>query len=132
MKAKSKFILLIEMFVYALSTSLVLAQPPSQERFIYDSRGKRDPFIPLLDSNSPTGLRTIFTRPGEQVRLPVEIKLSGILWNGKEYFAIINDEVLKKGQYVGKVKVAEIEKDRVIVEYAGQNFVIPLRREKKQ
>lgn len=131
MKAKSKIILLMVILVWALSTSLVLAQLPDQERFIYDSRNKRDPFISLLDSNSPTGLRTVFTRPGEQVTLPVEIKLSGILWNGKEYFAIINEEVLKKGQYVEKVKIAEIEKDRVIVEYLGQNFAVPLRKEKK-
>ena len=103
-----------------------------QRKFIYDSKGKRDPLISLLDKESPTGLRTVFTPPEIEAKLPVEIAIKGILWNGREYFAIINDEVMKKGGQLGQVKIKEIEKDRVILEYGDREFTVFLRKEKEK
>jgi len=90
---------------------------------------KRDPLIPLVDRKSATGLRTIFTPPDRQVKLPMEIKISGILWNGKEYFAIVNDEVIKAGEQLDTVIVKEIQDDGIVVEYGERDFTIPLRKE---
>jgi len=111
---------------------LVSYQALAQKEFIYDSMGRRDPLIPLLDQKSPTGLRTEFSLPREKVRLPLEIKVKGILWNGQEYFAIINEQVMKKGENLGEVKIKEIERDKVIVEYAQREFTVFLREEQEK
>ncbi len=103
-----------------------------QEEFIYDPQSRRDPFIPLLDPNSPTGLRTVFVTPEAEVKLPLEIAVQGILWNGREYFAIINGKVMKKGEYTTGVKIKEIKSDQVIVEYAAKEFTVFLMNKKKE
>lgn len=43
------------------------------------------------------------------------IKLEGIMWDEKEPYAIINGEVVKKGDKLGKNTVIQIEKDAVII-----------------
>lgn len=129
-KAKTKFklcILTMSTLLIALIPSFVCSQD-RQEQFIYDAKGKRDPFIPLLDKDSATGLRASFTSPKLQVKLPVEIKVSGILWNGKEYFAVINDEVMKEGEDLGGgIRLKEIEKDKVILKYGQREFTVFLK-----
>lgn len=100
--------------------------------FIYDSEGRRDPFVPLLDRTSPTGLRIILIAPRQELELPLDIKVKGILWNEQEYFAIINDEVLRQGQRLGEVKIKTIGKDMVTVEYRQKEFTIFLRKEIEQ
>ena len=109
-----------------------MCQAQQQEVFIYDPESKRDPFIPLTDRKSSTGLRITFTPPEVKVKLPMEIKIKGILWNGTEYYAIINEKVMKKGQSLGEVKIKKIEKDRVIVQYGEREFTLFLREEKKE
>jgi len=130
---KTKF---CSLFIVHCSLSCLLfgvfSQALAQEEFIYDSMGRRDPLIPLLDQKSPTGLRAGFSPPRKRVRLPMELKIKGILWNGREYFAIINEKVMKKGEALGEVKIKEIEQDRVIVEYTQREFTVFLREEKEK
>lgn len=104
----------------------------SQERFIYDAQSKRDPFIPLTDKKQPTGLREEFRPPQVKAKLPVQIKVEGILWKGEQAFAILNGKVFKKGQNLGEVRIKEIEKDRVILEYGAREFTLFLRKEKEE
>lgn len=104
----------------------------SEEGFIYDSRGRRDPFIPLTDKDSPTGLRRIFTPPEAAVKLPVQIILKGILQKGEKFFAIINDEVMQKGDRIDEVEITEVQKDKVILQYNEREFSVPLRKEKEK
>lgn len=103
-----------------------------QEKFIYDSGGRRDPFVSLLDKDSPTGLRRIFTPPEVKVELPVEITLKGILQKGEKFFAIINDEVMQKGDKIDEVEIKEIEKDKVILEYNERELAVFLGKEKEK
>jgi len=104
----------------------------SEEDFIYDSRGRRDPFIPLTDKDSPTGLRRIFVPPEAEVKLPIEITLKGILQKGGKLFAIINDEVMQKGDRIDELEITEVQKDKVILQYNGREFSVPLRKEKEK
>jgi len=126
MKFKFLFFPLVAVFCVLFS---VLCQAQEQERFIYDARAKKDPFIPLTDEESPTGLRTVFALEAVAIKLPVEISVKGILWSGQEYFAIVNGEVMKKGEKIGEVKVKEIEQDKVILEYKQKEFTIFLKKE---
>lgn len=107
---------------------LLFTQVEAREnRFIYDSMGKRDPLIPLVDKESITGLRTVFTSIKKRIRLPVKMKISGILRKGSEYFAIINGKAVKAGAILGPVKIKQIKKDEVIVEYGQRDFTLPLK-----
>ncbi len=128
---KSKFIssiLTISICSYILGATSVFCQV-SEEIFIYDSMRKRDPFIPLLDPDSPTGIRIEFAPPAQKIGLPLEMTLRGILQRDKERYAIINDDVVQEGDNMGDVKIKRIEKDRVTVGYREREFVIFLRKE---
>ncbi len=109
-----------------------ISQAQQQEKFIYDAEGRRDPFIPLLDQQAPQGLRTDFSPPEVKVKLPLEIDVKGILSKGNEYYAIINEQVMKEGQNLGEVKIKKIEANSVIVEYGQREFRLFLKKEKKQ
>ena len=118
-------------FICAGISPLVFAQR-QEERFVYDSMGKRNPFVPLTDPKSPTGIRGVFVPPEVEVKLPIEITLKGILWNGKEYFAIVNGEVIKQGEHMDNVKIKGIEKDKIILEYGEREFTVFLKKEKER
>lgn len=117
--------------VCLLSAGISFAQL-AKEKFVYDSGGRRDPFIPLVDNQTISGLRASFLPPKEKVRLPIEIAVKGILWNGQEYFAILNDQVLKKGQKLDGIELEKIEPDKVVLKYRGEKFNIFLKKGSKQ
>ena len=70
--------------------------------------------------------------PEVKIALPVQIEVKGVLWNGREYFAIINNEVMKKGQNLGEIKIKEIDKDKVILQYGAREYEVSLRKEKEK
>jgi hypothetical protein len=79
------------------------------EKFIYDPKGKRDPFLPLV---SPEGY-LINIEPLSSVS---EIKVEGIIYDPYgNSFAIINSEVVKPKDKIGSFEVLEIKKDSVIL-----------------
>lgn len=127
MRTKKKIYIAVLCIVYCV---LCIAFCQAEDRFIYDAQGRRDPFIPLVDKSSSTGLRTSFVPPDLEVRLPVDIKVKGILSKDDEYFAIINDKVMKKGQNIGEIKIKRIEKDKVILKYGQKDFTVYLKRGK--
>lgn len=86
----------------------------AQGEFVYDAKGKRDPFIPLVTSD------------GRMLKLEREagesgLSLEGIIYdkNGVSY-AIVNTEVLKIGDTIGDYQVLKIEKNKVIFIREGQ------------
>ena len=127
-----RLFLLIIISVFALKAPFSFAQGFAEEKFIYDSRGRRDPFIPLVDKDSPESIRRSFLPPQIEVELPVKLKLQGILSKSGEYFAIINSQIKKKGEDISGIKIKEIEKDRVILFYEGREFIYFLRKEKEK
>ena len=112
------------------SEALLVPARVEEEIFIYDSMDRRDPFIPLTDKDNPTQLRTVFTPPS--LDLPVELKIKGILWSGREFFAIINGEVRKKGDTIDGIMIKTIEKDRVVLRYLEKEYIIFLRKGTKE
>ncbi|RJP29035.1 MAG: hypothetical protein C4533_04355 [Candidatus Omnitrophota bacterium] len=120
LKNKTFFITLI---ISVLFIGLKLSA--AQADFVYDSHSKRNPFIALV------------TPDGRLLKLDVEegneaLALEGIIFdeNGVSY-AIVNQDVVNVGDYVGDYQVLKIEKDEVRFVREGQLFVVKLKKEEE-
>jgi hypothetical protein len=106
-----------------IAVNLIYAQTQS-ESFVYDSKGKRDPFLSLV---SPEGFLLKLSSSSETSELSVE----GIIYDprGKSY-AIINSEVVKPGDAIGKYELISIEKNKVVLIKDTEKIEIELKEVK--
>ena len=81
----------------------------------------RNPFSPLV---SKSGVLLI----PHEVDLG-GLNLRGIIYSEKDPVAIINDEVVEKGDNIGEYLVLEIEKKKVILRKGNQEFILKLEEE---
>ena len=95
----------------------------AQEEFLYDAKGKRDPFIPLV------------TPDGRLLKLEQEEGVAGLLLEGIIYdkngtsCAIVNSEIVRIGDKVGEFQVLKIEEKRVIFIKEGQITEVEIKKE---
>lgn len=96
------------------------------EQFAYDSKGRRDPFLPLTGPESvskPKGAADI-----ESVE---DVSLEGIVYDSKgATVAVLNGMVVKEGDQVGRVTVSKIEQKKIVLLIDGTQYEIPLAVEK--
>lgn len=92
--------------------------------FTYDSKGKRDPFLPLVSKEG-----YLINREADV--LATDMNLEGIIYDpsGKS-LAIINGQVLKVGDTISNYSIIEIEKHRVILLRDAEKFILELKEEK--
>ena len=58
-------------------------------------------------------------------KLPIpDLNIEGLIWNSDMPQAIINGSVVKIGDYIEGVKVVEIDKKGITIEYEGQKVLI--------
>jgi hypothetical protein len=91
------------------------------EEFAYDSKGKRDPFIPLITKEVAmvTGL--------EDVQLIDDVTLEGIVWEGGGgSIAVLNGVIVREGEEYGSIK---IEKESVKLFINEEEFTVNLVKE---
>jgi type II secretory pathway component PulC len=80
----------------------------AEEQFTYDSKGKRNPFIPLLTSD---GRLINLDKEAPKGDLIVE----GIIFDKKgRSYAIVNGEVVGIGDAVAGYEILKIENDKVV------------------
>ena len=90
-----------------------------QQQYVYDDKAKRNPFLPLV------------TEDGRIIKLEEEksseLRLEGIIYDelGLSY-AIVNQAVVKIGDWVGDYQVFKIEKNKVTFLKEGQPKVVEL------
>ena len=89
-----------------------------EEKFLYASHDKRDPFIPLVDRKG----RPVAIVEGSLQFKVSDLSLEGIIWDETKPLAIINDQVVGCGDKVSGVTVVKIEKDKVILNYQNESF----------
>jgi len=95
----------------------------AQQEFLYDSKAKRDPFIPLVTSD------------GRLLKLEQEEGVKGLLLEGIIYdknglsCAIVNGEVVKIGDWAGDYQVLKIEKNKITFIKDGQMTELELKKE---
>jgi Tfp pilus assembly protein PilO/uncharacterized protein (UPF0248 family) len=85
---------------------------------------KRDPFLEKeLEREEKIATAAISKR--RQQRLP-RLKLNGIIHIGGTNVAIINDMVLREGDWIAKHRIVRIDDDKVILEYRGKERVLKI------
>ncbi len=96
----------------------------AQEQFVYDAKGKRNPFIPLV---TPDGR---LLKLETQENLNASLLVEGIIYdkNGLSY-AIVNGSVVSIGDTVGDFQVLKIEDNKVIFIKDGLTQEIELKKE---
>ncbi len=115
-----------------------------KEVYAYDQKGRRDPFMSLVQISKEKPKRVAGRKPIEDFDVD-EIKLVAILWDSRQYYALITlpdnkSYTIKKGMTVGLYggKVEDITKDKVLIrehlkDYRGQpktkDTILKLRKE---
>lgn len=118
----------ISVFVLCFSLSLFpfFLLCYAQSEFVYDAKGKRNPFIPLV------------TNDGRLLKLDTEegttsLSLEGIIYDkyGRSY-AIINGTVVGIGDILeGDYQVLKIEENKVIFIKGGETMAVELKKEEE-
>ena len=111
--------------IFLLNLFCVLAYGFSfaQGDFIYDAKGERNPFMPLV---TPEG-RFIKIKPRS---ITEGLELEGIIYDKISMsYAIVNGLVVKVGDFVGDYQVLKIEEKKVVFIKEGQPFEVELKKE---
>ncbi|MFH1777902.1 MAG: general secretion pathway protein GspB [Candidatus Omnitrophota bacterium] len=107
--------------ITALLILLTITAVYATNSFRYDRHDRRDPFVPLV---TPDGQLLITTTPEEDTSV-ADIFLEGIMYDTKgDSVAIINGELLRKGDSYGAVKIKEIRTDKVVIIIDGKEYVM--------
>jgi len=97
----------------------------AQDNFVYESKSKRNPFIPLV---SPEGrLLKLDKAEDDSASGSRGVSLEGIIYDkhGRS-FAIVNATVVGIGDIVGDYRVLKIQENRVILIKDGQPLEVSL------
>ncbi|MFA5388922.1 MAG: hypothetical protein WC312_04110 [Candidatus Omnitrophota bacterium] len=122
---KSTFMTMSKIFPLAgLVVAFGIAGVSAEEGFKYDSKSRRDPFVPLI---SETGG---YASDAYEASAAEDIRLEGIVWDeGKGSIAIINGEIVKEGELIGSIKILKINKESVTFDINGEHINMELNKE---
>jgi len=109
-----------------LGLVLLCSRAIAEDVYVYNDRGRRDPFVPLV------GAKTQTLSPLTEVMTIEDIYLQGIAGDSKgERIAILNGEMLKKGDQVGRVTLKDIQETKIIVLIDNDEFELDIYQEGK-
>lgn len=112
------------LLVLSLAVAAVFALSSAAESYKYDPHGKRDPFVPLIGIDTPAVSRL------EDITSITDIRLEGIgSMPGGKIAAILNGEIVKKGDKFGDIEIKNITKKRIMIKMGGKDFNIDLAEE---
>ena len=117
-KIINSFILWTVLLTFGIICTLVI-ESHAQETIVYKTKAKRDPFTPLVKYvrvrlTSFSGLIGV-----ESID---DIIIEGLVYDPAQgSMAIVNDEVLSKGDSEGDVSVVDIREDGVMFRIKGKN-----------
>jgi len=119
--------LLTFVFYFLLFGFCFLVFSYAQDEFVYDSKGKRNPFIPLV---TPDGR---FLKLDKEEEKKGDLIVEGIIYdkNGRS-FAIVNTSVVGIGDFIGEYRVLKIEQNKVIFIKEDQTLEVGLSVEKEE
>jgi hypothetical protein len=86
--------------------------------FVYDSKGKRDPFIPLIGKN-------VKLTDAELLSSIEDVTVEGIIIDKKEGSAVIvNNQILKTGESLGGFRLEKIAPTYVVFSRDGKEYTL--------
>ena len=95
-----------------------------EESFVYDDKGRRDPFRPLLDEDGR------YLLEADVVYSSDELNLSGILWDPRgRSSCLINEQIVRVGESIYGFTVKNMTKDSVTISKNGREFILRLSNE---
>jgi len=113
--------ILIYLFFFALICTSVFAEG----EFVYDNKGKRDPFIPLV---TPEG--RLLKLDKLDTASPGGLSIEGIIYDKSgRSFAIVNTEVVGIGDFIGAYQVLKIFENKVVFIKDGIPLEVELTKE---
>ena len=95
--------------------------------FVYNTHGKRDPFIPLISEN-----KTIMDQASWSFissKLP-ELRIEGVLFDKTKPLAIINDKIVTKGDNISNCKIVSITREEIVISYMDKEYSVKISRDK--
>ena len=96
------------------------------EDFVYNSKGKRDPFSPLIGEGAVYEVKQVV-----DINSIGDVSLEGILYDEKGSSSVIlNGMVLKEGDKIGAVVIDKIEPKKVILVIGEERYEVELGKEK--
>jgi hypothetical protein len=99
---------------------------PTESALTYDSKGKRDPFVPLI------GQERVMSANLDAIVSPEDLKLEGIATvAGTKRIAIINGQMVKDNDKFGVIKIKSILRDRVELSIEGSDYTLTLQENEK-
>jgi len=105
--------------------------------FIYDSEGRRDPFLSLIVEKEKIEPELEPAKPKETPKRILEESeyiLLGLIWDEEKIFALIQTNkgkwIVQKGSVIDRFRVLEINRENEEVTLAGEKEIIKLRMRK--
>ncbi len=80
----------------------------------------RDPFVRPINKDS--------REKPEKEELPIDLKVDGIIYDGKKALAIINGGFYRKNEKVDDFLIVGIDKDRVTLEKNGKKYYLGMEK----
>ncbi len=94
-----------------------------KEKFSYDSKGKRDPFVSIDSApKEQTVEAQVALTPADKLKQK-GITITSIVWDARNPSILIGDDILGVGQTIpnhSDVIIRDIEKDYVVFEVDGE------------
>ncbi len=124
-KIKILFLLIMCILFFRKSSGLEESKNPAQEAMelpgvVYKAEDQRDPFREYLLEEE---LKPEETVKPVQVPLPA-LTIQGIIWGGRVPQAIINNKVVKTGDTIEGVRIADISRDGISVFFNEQRYTL--------
>lgn len=96
-----------------------------QGEFVYNAKGKRNPFIPLVTAEG-----RLLKLDKQETASSGELAIEGIIYDkGGRSFAIVNTEVVGVGDSVGDYQVLKIFENKVVFIKDGEPLEVDLKEE---
>ncbi len=117
--------LIIVLFVFSSGGGIMAA-----DEYVYDSHGRRNPFLPPAEGGMPGG-KAVYGAAVDTTSFQKWFSdhLSGILYDPGNPRVLIGDEIVEVGQEINKCTVVEIRPDGITFEYMTKRVEVPLRQE---
>ncbi|PIU41573.1 MAG: hypothetical protein COS99_04480 [Candidatus Omnitrophica bacterium CG07_land_8_20_14_0_80_42_15] len=126
MSHKLTFLLAVALIAMTFIFSGIAASQETK-KFTYDSKGKKDPFVPHLISDVKTYASL------ENVETADDLILEGIIWDAKGNSAVmLNGAILKEGDEVSNIKILKITAKKVILTIYSSEYELNLQKEEEK